>query len=149
MIRVVYAVGLERYASGIIEYNGSNKATANSPPGGGEDVDFCLRLSRWPLFPVPGAVVRHPWWRNGARDYSRFSGWARGDGRLVDLHPRFAYRRCPNLVEVLAAVLLGAAAWAAARGLPTVLVPVLTMVLALSTAELGVELYRCFLGADR
>ncbi|GAQ83776.1 hypothetical protein KFL_001610170 [Klebsormidium nitens] len=117
--------------------------------GGGEDVDFCLRLLRWPLVPVPGAVARHPWWRNGARDYSPFSGWARGDGRMVILHPRFAYRRCPNLVEVLGAVLLVAAAWAAANGLPTVLLPVLTMMLALCAAELGVEVYRCFWGADR
>lgn len=118
-------------------------------PGGGEDVDFCLQQARWPLLPVPRAVVHHPWWQKGARDYTRFSGWARGDGRLMDLHPRYAYRRLPNLVEVLAAALLGAAAWGVVRGLPAVPLWVVPLLLALCAAELGVEIYRCFLGADR
>ncbi|PPQ96581.1 LOW QUALITY PROTEIN: hypothetical protein CVT26_006310, partial [Gymnopilus dilepis] len=42
-------------------------------PGGGEDVDFCLRQSRWSrssshngagFLPAPKAIVCHPWWDN-------------------------------------------------------------------------------------
>ena len=46
--------------------------------GGGEDVHFCLQLEKWPMRPAPNAVVTHPWWKNGKRDYPRFFGWARG-----------------------------------------------------------------------
>ena len=29
--------------------------------GGGEDIDFCLRLPKWPLQSVPKASATHPW----------------------------------------------------------------------------------------
>ena len=47
--------------------------------GGGEDVHFCLQFEKWPMRPVPQAVVTHPWWKHGKRDYARFFGWARGE----------------------------------------------------------------------
>lgn len=37
--------------------------------GGGEDIDFCLRVSQrhsLPFVSVPDAVVVHPWWDNGS-----------------------------------------------------------------------------------
>src|SRR5438876_1142355 len=62
--------------------------------GGGEDIDFCLRLRAWQaqqnprsegFVSVPAAVVRHPWWDGGKPRYSHFFGWSRGDGLLIDL----------------------------------------------------------------
>ncbi len=73
--------------------------------GGGEDIDFCLRMAanagRW-FRTVPGAAVRHPWWRGAGRSYTRFFRWAFGDSRLVRLHPRYAYPDVPDMVETLA-----------------------------------------------
>lgn len=73
--------------------------------GGGEDIDFCLRVvanaGRW-FRTVPEAAVHHPWWRGAGRSYARFFRWAFGDSRLVRLHPRYAYRDVPDMVETLA-----------------------------------------------
>ena len=73
--------------------------------GGGEDIDFCLRVAanagRW-FRTVPGAAVRHPWWRGARRSYTRFFRWAFGDSRLVRLHPGYAYPDVPDMVETLA-----------------------------------------------
>lgn len=73
--------------------------------GGGEDIDFCIRVAkrngRW-FRTVPGAAVRHPWWRGAARSYARFFRWSFGDSRLVRLHPEHAYRGLPDMVETLA-----------------------------------------------
>ena len=72
--------------------------------GGGEDIDFCLRVAAnagRPFRTVPGAAVRHPWWRNGGRSYARFFRWAFGDSRLVRMHPRSAYLDVPDLIETL------------------------------------------------
>ena len=73
--------------------------------GGGEDIDFCLRIAeragRW-FKTVPAARVRHPWWRGGGRSYARFFRWSLGDSRLPRLHPKYAYRDVPNMSESLA-----------------------------------------------
>lgn len=72
--------------------------------GGGEDIDFCLRVSRrfsLPFVSVPGAVVVHPWWNNGSRQYRRFARWAYGDSQLARLHPLHKYRNAPNIVETI------------------------------------------------
>ena len=72
--------------------------------GGGEDIDFCLRVvasaGRW-FRTVPEAAVRHPWWRGAGRSYTRFFRWAFGDSRLVRLHPNYAYRDVPDMIETL------------------------------------------------
>ena len=83
--------------------------------GGGEDIDFCMRIaakSKKPFRTVPEAVVRHPWWGNGRRSYTRFFRWAVGDSRLVHLHPQYAYRDVPSMTEtlVLGTVILGSLA---------------------------------------
>lgn len=67
--------------------------------GGGEDIDFCLRLCRQPMKCVPGAICHHPWWRSGQRCYEHFYGWAYGDSLLIDKHPHFSYYNYPNVVE--------------------------------------------------
>lgn len=73
--------------------------------GGGEDIDFCLRVversgGRW-LRTVPAAAVRHGWWGGGRRSYRRFMRWAWGDSRLVAMHPGWRYYSYPNLPETL------------------------------------------------
>jgi GT2 family glycosyltransferase len=73
--------------------------------GGGEDIDYLLRITErvgCPLLAIPDALVDHPWWFNGARDYSRFTRWSYGDSLLHELHPRHAYRTAPNASECLA-----------------------------------------------
>lgn len=73
--------------------------------GGGEDIDFCLRVAanagRW-FETVPGAAVRHPWWGGASRSYKRFFRWSFGDSRLTRLHSEYAYWDVPNMVETLA-----------------------------------------------
>lgn len=69
--------------------------------GGGEDIDYCLQLPRWPLRAVPSARVLHPWWHGGARCYGHFFRWAFGDSLLLDKHPQHTYWSFPNCIEVL------------------------------------------------
>jgi hypothetical protein len=57
--------------------------------GGGEDIDFCLRVrslhaelepngAGWVA--APSAVMDHPWWDGERCRYNHFLGWSRGDG---------------------------------------------------------------------
>jgi glycosyltransferase involved in cell wall biosynthesis len=76
--------------------------------GGGEDVDFCLRLlgektSDTPrLLASPNAVVHHEFWPGSPRDLGRhFFLWATGDSALFARFPDHCYRSWPNLVETL------------------------------------------------
>ena len=132
--------------------------------GGGEDIDYCLRLRRWTRLHVPNseglvawpdAIVDHPWWDGGKPRYRHFSGWARGDGHLIDLYPRLTYRNWPDLSEMLIAlVLVGFMAWLAtgalALTLPSIAPPWSATTYALATlaacaaciaADLCVDLY--------
>lgn len=86
--------------------------------GGGEDIDFCLRIvegagGAW-LKTVPGAAVRHGWWGGGRRSYARFARWAWGDSRMPSMHPAWRYYSFPNLPETLLAGGAAAAGLAAA-----------------------------------
>lgn len=67
--------------------------------GGGEDIDFCLKLARQPLCAVPLAVITHPWWDNGNRCYEHFFNWSQSDGMLQDVYPHLSYRCLPDAVE--------------------------------------------------
>jgi GT2 family glycosyltransferase len=70
--------------------------------GGGEDIDFCLNIvaRTGKLFrAAPKAIVHHPWWNGGSRQYRRFARWAYGDGQLPTLHHRYRYYNAPNTVE--------------------------------------------------
>lgn len=94
---------LRRDAIGVQRFSG------NFPPaGGGEDIDLCLRLLQPPhdvgFRCVRDAIVTHPWWGGGRRHYTRFFRWAFGDSALPTLHPRFRFRACPTLPEVLVSV---------------------------------------------
>ena len=67
--------------------------------GGGEDIDFCLKLAQQPLCAVPSAVITHPWWDNGNRCYQHFFNWSQSDGMLQDVYPHLSYRCLPDAVE--------------------------------------------------
>lgn len=81
--------------------------TAFLKTGGGEDIDFCLKLRRQPLKTVPAARVQHPWWGNGSRwsGYKQVYSWAYGDGHLQDVYPNLTYRAAPNAMELCALIL--------------------------------------------
>lgn len=73
--------------------------------GGGEDIDYCLRIARHEkgggTFGVAhDAEAAHPWWRDGGRVYGHFAGWAHGDGRLIDLYPELTFRSSLNIIEM-------------------------------------------------
>jgi hypothetical protein len=59
------------------------------------------------------AAVHHPLWNDGRRCYSRFFGWAYGDGALIDMYPQLTYLSWPCSAEVCWPLLLLAAAAAA------------------------------------
>jgi GT2 family glycosyltransferase len=73
--------------------------------GGGEDIDFFLRLRDVGRVrsAFPAAAV-HPWWTDGRRSYWHFRMWGLGDGRLQKLYPEQCYRSAPCAVETLLAV---------------------------------------------
>lgn len=70
--------------------------------GGGEDIDFCLRIVQRTgkrFLTLPEAAVHHPWWGDGRRQYRRFGRWAYGDSQLPQLHPQYRYLNLPNMAE--------------------------------------------------
>ena len=75
--------------------------------GGGEDIDFCLRVGKGnaggtrQFRTVPGGHVAHPWWGGGRRSYRRFFRWGFGDMRLPRLHPEHRYYGPPWTLEML------------------------------------------------
>lgn len=81
--------------------------------GGGEDVDFCLRLAHdvgHGFVAVPGAVVEHPFW---PRPLRQVAGWARGDVLCLDTNPSMMFWAPPNWpILSLASLLLQRPLWA-------------------------------------
>jgi lipopolysaccharide biosynthesis glycosyltransferase len=74
--------------------------------GGGEDIDYLLRVVRAtgrPLIKAPRAQITHPWWNDDNPSPWRFYGWACGDSLLMrsDFYPEFAYWSYPNVWELL------------------------------------------------
>ena len=68
--------------------------------GGGEDVDFCIRLQmagKERLVSVPSACVTHPFWENPLR---QVRGWASGDVLCLSRLPHRAFRTLPNWAEI-------------------------------------------------
>lgn len=111
--------------------------------GGGEDIDFCLRIvekAGRPFRTVPETAVSHGWWGNGRRSYRRFFRWAFGDSVLPRLHRRYAYRSPPNLIEALFLGVPAMACAAAAGLLPAASIGVWAGLAVLS--EFAVERWR-------
>lgn len=125
--------------------------------GGGEDVDFCLRLDaaaagrarsdkgdgRGFVF-VPHAVVDHPYWNILI---SHFVGWSRGDGALLDMHPHMTFMSLPNLAEALvfgAALVVPGMAWAVSARVSWAVVVGCVTALALVVADVAREMWLGF-----
>jgi glycosyltransferase involved in cell wall biosynthesis len=71
--------------------------------GGGEDIDYCLQLKKFPLLSVPRAKASHPWWHSGKRNMSRFFYWAMSDSLLQS---QYSFLSFPNLQETIIFYLL-------------------------------------------
>ena len=82
--------------------------------GGGEDVDYCIRVSGGSsrggkLVSVPAATVQHPFWSDPSR---QVRGWASGDVLCLDALPHAVFWTLPNWVEMLFGCLLASVgAW--------------------------------------
>ena len=77
---------------------------AYAKTGGGEDIDYCLRLAEAAgpgstFLTAPKAVARHDFWEN---PWPHFRGWGRGDGALFDRFPSLTFRASLNFVECMA-----------------------------------------------
>lgn len=73
--------------------------------GGGEDVDYCIRLVAALGLPLGRAVeagVTHNWWPcdQPISYLRRFWNWTMGDGHLMYKHPQYVYFSFPNVVEL-------------------------------------------------
>jgi glycosyltransferase involved in cell wall biosynthesis len=85
--------------------------------GGGEDVDFCLRLGEngGRLIAAPKAKVTHDFWDGSILDLSsHFFNWAIGDSALFTRFPSHCYRSWPNVVELAFLIL---APWVLCMGI--------------------------------
>jgi hypothetical protein len=106
--------------------------TAYAKTGGGEDVDFCLRLTQETsdqLLACPSAVVHHQFWPGSLLALSKhFFNWATGDSALFTRFPEHCYRSWPNAVETL--VFLVPIQVASGTGFTLILVTVLLFLLA-------------------
>lgn len=74
--------------------------------GGGEDVDYSLRVTEacngGRLLAVPEARVVHPFWPGSVFTLaSHFHNWAIGDGALFQRFPEHTYWSFPNLPETI------------------------------------------------
>jgi glycosyltransferase involved in cell wall biosynthesis len=80
--------------------------TSYAKTGGGEDVDFCLRIletSGGRLMAAPAAMVTHEFWPGSLQRVllPHFFRWSVGDGALFLHHRKYRYLSWPNLVEFL------------------------------------------------
>jgi hypothetical protein len=87
--------------------------------GGGEDVDFCLRLDQWyrerskdarSFIPAPKAMVQHPYWNNGLCFLHHFFAWSKGDSMLMEVYPKKSFWSFPDFSETAAFLLLSVVA---------------------------------------
>ena len=111
---------------------------------------MCMKVAPGHLVCVPQASATHPWWNDGHPPLSRFFGWARGDGCLISLYPKWAYLTIPNLSETL---LIGAPVALVTAGLQkfdfinSALVPTVTLrgaatiAAALTAGDIAFELF--------
>ena len=122
--------------------------------GGGEDIDYCLKLSklttksRKTLKCVPAAVAHHPWWSNGRREYSHFFRWALGDSLLINHHPSHTFMTPPNVVESIALLLCMAIAQYGC-GVDVSWSKLLRMSLAIFTFDTACEIYDVYSGDEK
>jgi len=81
--------------------------TVYAKSGGGEDVDFCLRMMGGHLKAAPNAIVHHPFWDGSLLHlFSHFFHWAVGDSALFNRFPTLVYHSYPNAAETLLIIVL-------------------------------------------
>lgn len=80
-------------------------ANASSKSGGGEEVEFFLRVREQNDYQnyrsLPQAAVVHPWWRNGRSDFMRFFRYGTGNSFLAQRNPIYSFRDLLNTSETL------------------------------------------------
>ncbi len=122
----------------LVKRTGIRFDTAYAKTGGGEDVDFCLRLTETgagELRACPSAVVYHPFWPGSSWTLSRhFFNWARGDSALFARFPEHCYYSWPNAVECMLFLVPMLIACKVGTGF------ILTMSLLFLAADVGVEM---------
>lgn len=73
--------------------------------GGGEDVDFFLRVRQKNNYKnfatLPDAVVSHPWWNNEKANFTRPFRYGKGNSYLGELNPRYTYYDFLNTPETI------------------------------------------------
>jgi len=95
-------------------------STVYPKSGGGEDVDFFLRVREHNGFKnyntLPQAKVVHPWWNNEKISFLRPFRYGKGNSWLGELNPQYTYYDLLNtpetiLLSLLAALLLAGSLW--------------------------------------
>lgn len=85
-------------------------STAYPKAGGGEDVDFFLKVRRrngnTDLKTLPEASVQHPWWENTMLSFQRSFRYGRGNSLLGDMNPEYTYYDFLNTPETIFVSLL-------------------------------------------
>ncbi len=118
-------------------------SSAFDKKGGGEDFAFFLELfnktNRF-LYGVKDAVVFHPWWHNGKRDYSRFWRWHKADSKLFERAPKQTFYEFPNSIEMGLILVLGLSVLAAFKIVPFAFLP--AALAAVFVVETGIEALR-------
>lgn len=80
-------------------------STVYPKSGGGEDVDFFLKVSKKNNYlnfkTLPAAVVQHPWWNNEKADFRRPFRYGKGNSHLGELNPEHTYYDFLNTPETL------------------------------------------------
>jgi len=91
---------VKRAAVGSVRFS-----TAYPKSGGGEDVDFFLKVrdnNRSRNYKtLKEAVVYHPWWHDGKPDFKRPFRYGVGNSYLGQFNPTYAYHDFPNTPETL------------------------------------------------
>ncbi len=91
---------IKRRAIGAIKFS-----TAYPKPGGGEDVDFFLKIRKQNGFQnfktLAEAAVQHPWWNGEQVDFKRPFRYGKGNSHLGFQNPEYTYYDFPNTPETL------------------------------------------------
>ena len=130
-------------AANLLVRNGSTRFDTAYDAGGGEDVDFCLRLTKTTggrFLAATNAKVTHDYWPGGlSKLLPHIFRWGLGDGALFMSFPSYCYRSWPNVVEYF--VILCLPVWLALWLLGLVpFVSMLSLVVALYSTDVAGEI---------
>lgn len=96
---------ISRQAIGDIRFSDIYLSEKFPKTGGGEEVDFFLRVRASNGFKnykcLPEASVTHPWWNNGRPGFTRFYKYGIGNSHLAQRNPQYAWYDFLNTTETL------------------------------------------------